>query len=304
MGAAIELQRLTKSYGSVRGVLDLDLEVMPGEVFGFLGPNGAGKTTTISVLMDFLRPTSGRARVLGLDCRADSLEIHARVGYVPGQSAFHERLTAGEQIAWLSAMRGGVGTGTAQQLAERLELDVTRPIRSLSRGNRQKVALVQAFMHRPEVLLLDEPTSGLDPLVQETFHELVREAVTDGRTVFLSSHVLDEVDHLCHRVGIIREGRLVTVENVADLRGRAGRIVILRFADDIDVTPFRRLDGVREVKVDGRALTLRIAGELDSLVKLAALHHVVDLISSPPDLEEIFLGYYRNAGGEDDSDRC
>jgi ABC-2 type transport system ATP-binding protein len=294
MAAAIETEALTKSYGAQRGVVALDLEVLPGEVFGFLGPNGAGKTTTIRLLMDFLRPTAGAARVLGLDSRRYSVEIHRRVGYVAGEHACYERLTAGQQLSWFASVRGAVPRRTIDDLADRLDLDLGRPIGSLSRGNRQKVALVQAFLHQPELLLLDEPTSGLDPLVQETFHQLVAEAVARGSTVFLSSHVLDEVDHLCDRVGIVRDGRLVAVERVEDLRGRAGRVVTVRFAGDVDPAPFTTLAGVSDVVVQGHTVRLRASGDLDPLVKLAATHHVVDLIASPPELEEIFLGYYRH----------
>jgi ABC-2 type transport system ATP-binding protein len=291
--AAIETERLTKTYGRTRGIVDVDLTVPPGVVFGFLGPNGAGKTTTIRLLMDFLRPTSGTARVLGLDSTADSVEVHRRVGYVAGEHAFYERLTAREQLAWIASARGGVPPRWVDELAERLKLDLSGRIHAMSRGNRQKVALAQAFLHRPELLLLDEPTSGLDPLVQETFHELVHEVVGEGRTVFLSSHVLDEVDHLCHTVAIIRDGRIVAVEDVADLRARAGRRVVIRFGDPVDPAIFAGLDGVRDVVVADRTVSMRVSGDLDRLLKIAARRHVVDLVSTPPDLEEIFLGYYR-----------
>jgi ABC-2 type transport system ATP-binding protein len=291
--AAIETEQLTKSYGTARGIVDVDLTVPPGVVFGFLGPNGAGKTTTIRILMDFLRPTGGIARVLGLDSTADSVEIHRRVGYVAGEHGFFERLTASEQLCWLASARGGVRPPAIGELADRLDLDLSRPIRAMSRGNRQKVALAQAFLHDPELLLLDEPSSGLDPLVQETFHELVHEVVAQGRTVFLSSHVLDEVDHLCHTVAIIRDGRIVAVEDVADLRARAGRNVTIRFADPVDADTFATKDGVTEVAVHDRTVSMRVRGDLDQLLKTAARHHIVDLVSTPPDLEEIFLGYYR-----------
>ena len=298
----MKTERLTKTYGSARGISGVDLTVPPGAVFGFLGPNGAGKTTTIRVLMDFLRPTSGTAQVLGLDCSLDSVEIHRRVGYVAGEHAFFERLTAGEQLAWLASARGGLRSGAIEELASRLNLDLSRPIRAMSRGNRQKVALAQAFLHQPELLLLDEPTSGLDPIVQETFHELVHEVVAEGRTVFLSSHVLDEVDHLCHTVAIIRDGRIVAVEDVADLRARAGRKVTIRFADPVDPTTFTALDGVSELTVRDRTVSMRVSGDLDRLVKAAARHHIVDLVSTPPDLEEIFLGYYQQDERHDDRD--
>ncbi|MCZ7525309.1 MAG: ABC transporter ATP-binding protein [Acidimicrobiia bacterium] len=295
-GPAIETERLTKSYGRARGIVEVDLVVPRGEVFGFLGPNGAGKTTTIRVLLDFLRPTSGRARVLGLDSRDDSVEIRRRVGYLPGDPAFYPRLTGRELLAWLARMRGGVDQEVIDGLADRLGLDLGRTLRALSRGNRQKVAVVQAFMHRPDVLVLDEPTAGLDPLVRLEVARMVREASEEGRSVFLSSHVLDEVQDLCDQVGIIREGRLVAVERVGDLRARSLRTVTLRFAQPVDPAPFRALPNVRDVTAADTTLHLRIGGSPDALVKLAARHEVLDLVSEPADLEETFLTYYRGDG--------
>jgi len=298
MTPVIETTRLAKSYGRSRGIVDVDLTVTPGEVFGFLGPNGAGKTTMILVLLDLIRPTSGEARLFGLDSRADAVAIHRRVGYVAGSPALYERLTGREHLAWLGRLRGGVDAEAIDALAARLDLDLARPIRVLSKGNRQKVALAQAFMHHPDLLLLDEPTSGLDPLVQEVFEAMVREVAADGRTVFLSSHRLDEVQQVCDRVGIIREGRLIAVERVAELRNRAWRGVEIRFAAPVDPAPFRALPRVTNVEVDGLTLRMRAVGDLDDLVKLAAREHVVDFVSAPPELEEIFLTYFGGAGSD------
>jgi len=292
MTAAIETTALTKSYGRARGIIDVDLRVEPGEVFGFLGPNGAGKTTMIRVLLDLIRPSGGSARVLGLDAHADAVAVHARVGYVPGNPALHDRLTGRELCGWLGRLRGDERPAAVDALAARLALDLDRPIRVLSSGNRQKVALVQAFAHRPDLLLLDEPTSGLDPLVQETFEVMVREVAAEGRTVFLSSHRLDEVQQVCDRVGIIRDGRLIAVDRVDDLRNRAWRSVMIEFAQPVDPTPFAALAGVDAVVAEGTTVRMRAVGDLDALVKLAAVHHVVDLVSEPPELEEIFLGYF------------
>jgi len=296
---AIEVERLTKSYGRARGIVDLDLRVGSGTVFGFLGPNGAGKTTTIRVLLDFLRPTSGAARVLGLDSRADSVAIHRRVGYVPGDPALYERITARELFAWLSGLRGGIDERVLEGLVARFGVQADRPIHELSRGNRQKIALVQAFMHEPELLVLDEPTAGLDPLVQHEFEELVREVAAEGRTVFLSSHMLDEVQHLCDHVAIIREGCLVAVEEVATLRARAMREVTIHFAAPIDPAPFRVLPGVRDVEVRDANLHCHLTGSANHLVKLAARFDVLDFTSTPPDLEALFLHYYRDAEAGD-----
>jgi ABC-2 type transport system ATP-binding protein len=297
MTPAIQTTDLTKYYGSHRGIVDVDLTVEPGQVFGFLGPNGAGKTTAMRTLLGFLRPTDGTARVLGLDCQADSLAIRSRSGYVGGDVALYERLTGRELCAWLATLRGGAGVDRIDTLAERLGLDLERPIGDLSTGNRQKVALVQAFMHEPELLILDEPTAGLDPLVQHTFQQMVAEVAAEGRTVFLSSHVLDEVERTCDRVGIIREGRLVTVEEMKTLRRRALREVTIRFADPVDLAPFEALDEVHDVSVDDDLVRLRYGGEADALIKLVAQHRVLDFISAPADLEDIFLAFY--SGDED-----
>jgi ABC-2 type transport system ATP-binding protein len=297
---AIETEGLTKSYGAARGIVDLDLAVPVGAVFGFLGPNGAGKTTAIRVLVDLLRPTSGRARVLGLDSVDDSVEIRRRVGYLPGDAATYEHLGARELLTWLARLRGGVPTSRIEDLADRFELDLDRPLGALSKGNRQKVLVVQAFMHDPELLILDEPTAGLDPLVQHEFARLVGEVARDGRTVFLSSHVLDEVQHLCDRVGVIREGRLVATETMASLQDRALRHVSIRFAEAVDPAAFAALPGVGDLTVQGgTALRCSLAGSPDALVKLAARHQVVDFLSEPADLEELFLHYYEDATPEE-----
>ncbi len=221
MTAVIRAEKLSKYYGSSRGIVGLGFEVEAGEVFGFLGPNGAGKTTTIRLMLDLIRPSSGRLELFGLDAQRDSVAIRRRVGYLPGDLRLYERLTAREQLRYFAALRGLDGLGEGESLAERFELELDRPIRSLSKGNRQKVGLVQAFLHRPDLLLLDEPTSGLDPLVQISFNELLREVTAEGRTVFLSSHILSELQRLADRVAIIREGSLELVEAVETLRARA-----------------------------------------------------------------------------------
>ena len=293
---AIELDRLTKFYGPHRGVEDLELVVEPGRAFGFLGPNGAGKSTTMRVLLDFHRPTSGHAAVLGLDSRRDSVEIRRRTGYLSGDIALYERLTALDQLTWLGRLRGGVARARIVELADRLGLDLSRRIGELSKGNRQKVGLVQAFMHEPELLILDEPTSGLDPLVQHTFQEMVRETADDGRTVFLSSHIIDEVDRACDEVAIIREGRMVAVETIEALRARSVRQVRITFDHDVELSEFRELAGVHDVSGTARSVVIRTTGDIDAIVKLAARHHVLDLVSERADLESVFLAYY---GGDD-----
>jgi len=295
---AVESTALTKYYGEHRGIIDVDLEVTPGQAFGFLGPNGAGKSTAMRVLMDFHRPTSGSARILGMDCQKDSLAIRRRVGYLSGDIALYEKLTALEHLQWLGDLRGGVPQSRIEGLAERLGLDLSRTVKELSKGNRQKVGLVQAFMNDPELLILDEPTSGLDPLVQHTFQEMVREVAADGRTVFLSSHIIDEVDRACDRVAIIREGLLVAVETIESLRERSIRHVRITFDEPVDAAPFEALDDVHSIEVDGADVEIRTSGEIDPIVKLAAQHHVVDFVSEQADLEAVFLAYY---GGTSES---
>ncbi|MFN8122231.1 MAG: ABC transporter ATP-binding protein [Thermoleophilia bacterium] len=293
MDAVIEAQELTKRYrGGARGVTGLTLAVGRGEVFGFLGPNGAGKSTTIRLMLDLLRPTSGHVRVLGLDPRRDGVAVRARLGYVPGDLRLYERLTGGELLAYLARLRGMDGTGDAAALAARFDLDLTRPIRALSRGNRQKVGLVQAFMHRPDLLVLDEPTSGLDPLMQRTFGELVRETAANGGTVFLSSHVLSEVQHLAGRVGLIRDGRLELVEDVEALRARARSRVEVTFADPPPPGALDDIPGVVETGREGNRVLLRLEGDADALVKRLAGHTVRAIDAHEADLEDIFLSRY------------
>jgi ABC-2 type transport system ATP-binding protein len=292
MSAAIETERLTKTYGRSRGIRYVDLAVEEGEVFGFLGPNGAGKTTTIRTLLGFLRPTEGRAWVFGMDVRKKSVEIRARVGNLPGEFALEDRMTGEELLRFFARLRGVKDPGYAYELAERLGADLGRPMRRLSRGNKQKIGLIQAMFHRPPLLILDEPTSGLDPLVQEEFLEVVREARAEGTTVFFSSHNLAEVERACDRVGIVRAGQLVTVEPTHELVNRAFRRVSLTFDGPVDPASFAALPGVRDVKVDGDRISFALHEPPDAVVKLAAKHRLVGLEYQRPSLEEVFLTYY------------
>ncbi|WP_433061379.1 ABC transporter ATP-binding protein [Dactylosporangium sp. CS-033363] len=302
---AVRAEELTKFYGAHRGIEGLDLEVRAGEVLGFLGPNGAGKTTTIRLLLDFLRPTGGRVTVLGLDPRREKAALHRRIGYLPGELAFPGRRgKAADLLRFFGDARGGVAWSRVTELAERLELDLSRPVHAMSKGNRQKVGLVQAFMHQPDLLVLDEPTSGLDPLMQQEFLGLVRDARAAGQTVFMSSHVLAEVQQAADRVAIVRAGRLAAVERVESLGRRAVRTVEIHFADPVGAAEFAGLPGVAEVRVDGPVLRCTVDGKLDPLVKAAARHEVIDLLSAEPDLEETFLSYYYHAEGDPDAARA
>jgi ABC-2 type transport system ATP-binding protein len=295
---AIRTTGLTKDYGEGRGVFDLDLAVEAGEIYGYLGPNGAGKTTTIRLLLDLIRPTRGAARLLGLDSRKRSVDVRRLAGYVPGDLALYENLAAGELLGYFARLRGLSRLGDAPQLAERFDLDLQRPIRDLSKGNRQKVGLVQALMHRPSVLILDEPTSGLDPLVQAQVHEVLRESTARGVAVLLSSHVLAEVERIADRVGIIRGGRLILVEQITTLKARALRHLELQFAAPVPLDVFRELPGVRHVAAEGAWVRLEVTGSVDAAVKAAARFEVVDVTSHEPDLEEIFLELYRGEENE------
>ena len=290
---AIHTEGLIKTYGrGSRGLAGLDLEVKTGEVYGYLGPNGAGKSTTIRILLDLIRPTGGTVRVLGLDPRADGVALRRRVGYLAGDFVVDGRQTGRQLLAYLGNLRGGVRGEIQAELADRLGLDLDRPIRTLSKGNRQKVGIVQAFMHEPELLVLDEPTAGLDPFLQQEFVHLVRAATARGATVFMSSHVMSEVQQTADRVGIIRDGRLLAVESVEGLREHALRSVTLTFDGAFDPADFRRLPGFTDVTVTGATLHGRLSGHTDDLVKAASRYTVRDLLCEEPDLEEIFFHYY------------
>jgi ABC-2 type transport system ATP-binding protein len=292
--SVVDAEELTKYYGVTRGIEGLSFTLAPGEVFGFLGPNGAGKSTTIRTMLDLIRPTRGRIRVFGLDPRADGPAIRARIGYVPGEFGLYERLTGREYLETFASFRGGVDPRRIHDLAERLQVDLQRRIRELSHGNKQKLGLVQAFMHQPDLLVLDEPTSGLDPLVQQTFFQLIEEARDRGATIFLCSHVLPEVERVCHRVAIIREGRLVSVSDIDDLKAAAVRRIELHFDRPVPPTAFSSLPSVVSVEGHGDALLLTVRGTVDEVIKEAARHTVVNVASHEPNLEEIFLDIYRD----------
>ncbi len=276
----------------------MTMSIGTGEVFGFLGPNGAGKTTTIRTLLDFIRPTSGQATVMGLDPQRDVVQIHRLVGYLPGEFSLYEQMTGRDYLEFLAELRGGVANERIGSLAERLQADLSLKIESLSHGNKQKLGLIQAFMHRPPLLILDEPTQGLDPIMQQVFHALVLEARASDQTVFLSSHVLPEVERMCDRVGIIREGRLITVEDVGALKARAVRVVDLHFAHPVPAEVFSSLSGVRDLEVHGDVVRCSVAGSMDALVKAAARFEVLDVQSHEPSLEDIFLTFYGGDGGD------
>jgi ABC-2 type transport system ATP-binding protein len=299
MGAVIETSGLTKTYGKDRGIKNVDLTVNEGEVFGFLGPNGAGKTTTVRTLLGFMKPTDGRAEVLGMDIEKDSVAIRSMIGNLPGEFTLEDRMTGDQLLKFFARLRGVKNLDYAYEIADRIDADLKRPMRRLSRGNKQKVGLVQAMFHKPPLLILDEPTGGLDPLVQEEFLKIIGEVKEEGRTVFFSSHTLSEIERICDRVGIIREGELTAVENTDDLINKSFRHVNLIFSEELggeEAERFENLEGVDGFRRDGAELTFDLHGNLDDMIKLAARHELVDMMYERPSLEEIFLAYYSDEG--------
>ncbi len=292
---AIDARALTKTFGAQRGIDSVDLTIEPAQIYGFLGPNGAGKTTTIRILMGLYRPSRGTARVLGHDCQTEAVAIHRRTGYLPGELALPTPLTGREVLNLLARVRGMTDLGYRDALAARFAAELDRPIRTLSKGNRQKIGLIAAFMHRPEVLILDEPTSGLDPLLQEEFSDLLRETAADGRTVLLSSHDLAEVQRVVHRLSIIKEGRIVVSGTVDELRAHAPRTFEVTFSRPVAAAQFDALPGVRATMPAPNRLRLSVFGPIAPCLQTVAALDPIDLEARPADLDELFLSYYRDA---------
>ncbi len=300
---AIVTQGLLKSYGTVRALRGVDLEVRRGEIFGFLGPNGAGKTTTIRCLLDLIRPDGGTIRVLGLDPQADPVAVRRRSGYLPGELSMEEGLKVEAQLRYYNDLRANkIDWGHVRQLAQRLELDLTLPIKNLSKGNKQKVGVVQALMHRPELMLLDEPTAGLDPLMQQEVYRLLREAQADGATIFFSSHIISEVETLADRVAIIREGVIVQEAEPSQLVSMVMRRVWVRFKEAVDPASLAEVQGITLLsQSNGIRAHLQVEGEMDGLIKALAAFPVSDFEIERPSLEEVFLAYYRGVEEEGES---
>jgi ABC-2 type transport system ATP-binding protein len=297
--AAIRAEGLTKNFGSGRGLFDLELEVSEGEVLGYLGPNGAGKTTTIRLLMGLIHPTSGTASIFGLDCRRQSVEVKRHIGYVPGELPQFGSLRGKEIVAYLAGLRGGVDDRIVARICERFGLDLGQRFREYSRGNKQKLAIVLGFMHRPRLLVLDEPTGGLDPLNQQSFYELCREVKHDGATVFLSSHILSEVEHVSDRVAILRGGRLVREAALHELHELRVHEVEIETVAEPPVDAVRAAAGVDHVEVEDRRVHCVVRGSFEPLLKALAGAEVINLTSHEPSLEEVFLTYYREGSAAD-----
>ncbi len=293
--AAIRTAKLSKDYGLGHGLFELDLEVSAQEVFGYLGPNGAGKSTTIRCLMGMIRPTLGSAQIFGLDCQRDSVAVKRKVGYMPGEMPQFGSLRGKEVVAYLGGLRGGLDLKVVRGIAERFDLDLGRRFREYSSGNKKKLGIVLAFMHNPEVLILDEPTGGLDPLNQQEFYKLLREARNGGATVFLSSHILSEVEHACDRVGIIRAGRLVKVADLDEIHRIRVHRLDLEFAPGTEVpeAAIRAADGIEDVDVSDHRVTCTVKGTFDPLLRALSGASVINMVSHEPSLEETFLTYYR-----------
>ncbi len=294
MSDIINVSKLSKNYGASPGITDVTFTVARGEVFGFLGPNGAGKTTTMRILMGLLKPTTGHAYINELDCWTQATAVKHFVGYLPGEYAFDPNLKGAQIIEYLGNLRGGIDRAYVRQLVERLDFDPGKRFREYSRGNKQKVGLVQAFMHKPHLLILDEPTGGLDPLNQQEFYKMVAEVRADGRTIFLSSHILPEVEHTCDRVGIIRAGKLIQVSGVAQLKEIKQSDVTIHFASPASPEWFNLLPVVLNATVEngGRSVRLAVQGDLHEVIKVAARHDATNIITHEPDLEEVFLRFY------------
>ena len=297
---AIYTKDLQKSYGRVKALLGVDLDVHCGEIFGFLGPNGAGKTTTIRCLLDLIRPDEGEVRVLGIDPQADPVAVRNRVGYLPGELSLESNLTVEGQLRYLNRLRGRtVDWSYAREVAERIELDLKMPIKNLSKGNKQKVGVVQSLMHKPDLLMLDEPTFGLDPLMQQQVLRLVAQAKERGATVFFSSHILSEVQEIADRVGIIRKGVVVEVAETETLIDRSMRRAKIRFREPVDPGQLIELPGVSIIsRDDGMGVLLQVEGEMNGLIKALASYPVSDFETERPSLEEIFLAYYERESEE------
>jgi ABC-2 type transport system ATP-binding protein len=295
---AIVCEALTKDYGPKRALDRLDLQVRAGEIFGYLGSNGAGKTTTIRCLLDLIRPNEGRATVLGLDSHKHNVEVRRRTGYLPGDLRLYPHLTARQLLGYLGRLRGGVPVQRVEELARRMECDLGQRCGAMSHGQRQKVGVIQALMHDPEVLILDEPTATLDPLMQRNVHDLIRESRDRGATVFVSSHDLPEVAHLCDRAGILRHGKLVAVQDVSELAQQGRHVITIQFLEPVEPNVFERLPGVSQVTATDHAVTLTVSGDLDAIVKTAARFRVHDIHSAEVDLDEVFRDYYRAETGD------
>ncbi|MCD1293677.1 ABC transporter ATP-binding protein [Methanocella sp. CWC-04] len=295
METIIETKNLTKSYGKNRGIINVNLKVGRGEIFGFLGPNGAGKSTTIRTLLDFIRPTSGSATIFGMDCQQDTVAIKNRLSYIPGDVSLYGNMTGKRFLEYFGSIRGRYDEDKVRDLSARFDIGLDRKMKEYSKGMRQKVALIQAFMNDPDLIIMDEATSGLDPLVQQTFNDVVKEEVRDGKTIFMSSHILSEVEKVCERVAIIREGSIVAEENVEDLRRKSGKVIEVKFADRVEEESLKAL-GIGNLSRHNGYYRMTVTGNIQETLQELTARKVADINIHPMTLEDIFMQYY--AGGK------
>ena len=289
---AIKITGLSKYYGKSRGIVDLNLEVSQGEILGYLGPNGAGKTTTMRILMDFIRASEGTAQIFGMDSHKDSLNIRRNIGYLSTSPVLYENLTGRQFLTYCMNIKGQDETTSFIELAERLNCDLDKKIDTLSHGNKQKIAIIRALAHKPQLVIMDEPTTGLDPFVQNEFESIIRGMAADGSTILFSSHVLSEVENICDRIAIIGNGKLITVEDVSDLKSKQVRIFTVTFVENVDAETFESIPAIKNIDVLNNQLSFEISGPIDSIIKAIAKYKVLDIKIHEPDLEEIFLSYY------------
>jgi ABC-2 type transport system ATP-binding protein len=288
----LKLIGLSKYYGTSRGIIDLNLEVKQGEIFGYLGPNGAGKTTTIKILLDFIRASQGTVRIFGMDSHLDSVSIRRKIGYLATSPVLYENLSGNEFLTYCMNIKGHEGNIQLRELAERLDCDLDSKIATLSHGNKQKIAVLRALVHKPELIIMDEPTTGLDPIAQNEFEAIIKEMASEGSTILFSSHVLSEVEHLCDRVAIIGDGKLIAVEEISNLKSKQVRILNITFKDNIAIQAFENVRGVKNIEILKNKLKCEISGPIDELIKTIANFEVRNISIDEPNLEEIFLSYY------------
>lgn len=293
----IELSHLTKTYGKNRGVSDISLKVPEGVIFGFLGPNGAGKSTTINMLVNLIHPTSGQIKIFGKDNQKHGLEIREDIGFLSSDMPLDGRLTGWQQLEYFGNLRGSFDKTYVQELAKRLDCNLNRKIKTLSRGNHQKVALISALMHKPKLLLLDEPTSGLDPLIQAEFNKIIREHKAAGYTTFISSHILSEIQELCDEVAFIREGEIIAHKTLDELAKGAPKQIRITTQDKTLISRFKKLEGLDGVRIEGKRIMFRYTGHTDTLIKLLAKHKIEDIVIEESDLETMFMQFYENDNG-------
>lgn len=288
----IETDNLTKYYGKKRGIKGINLKIKEGEIFGYLGPNAAGKTTTIRLLIDFIRPSSGQAFLFGLDSRKKSTSIRKRLGYLPGELSLYNNMTVKEMLLYFAQLRQNVHWPFVEELTDRLKCDLEHSIRTLSQGNKQKVGVIQAMMHKPDLLILDEPTNGLDPLIRQEFYHILLELNAEGKTIFLSSHVLPEVEKVCDRVGIIRGGKIVAIEDVLKLKEKSLRQVEIIFGESIKRNDFSDIKNIDKLIIENHRLKCLVTGNMNQFIKKVSKFKIIDFSSHQPGLEEIFLAHY------------